>query len=118
MSEAIKQAIDALEVAKRDAPTLQDTIIYERALAALRAQPVESSEQLSEEQILWIARSHGINVPEGSLIGFCRDLISTTPAQPDHSELIARLRCLNPVGDSFQYICKVTNEAADALEGK
>ena len=30
--------------------------------------------------------------------------------------LIARLRCLNPVGDSFQYICKVTNEAADRIE--
>ena len=34
------------------------------------------------------------------------------------TDLIARLRCLNPVGDSFQYICKVTNEAADRIEAQ
>ena len=45
------------------------------------AQQAESTE-LTEEQLLWIARSHGINVPEGSLLGFYRDLVSTTQAAP------------------------------------
>ena len=58
------------------------------ALAALRAQPAAQFKKLSDDEVLWIAQSHGIDVYASNPLAFYADLISTTPAQPDHSELV------------------------------
>ena len=67
------------------------------AIAALRARPAEPLKKLSDAQVLWLAESHGIDVYASNPLAFYADLISTTPAQPDHSELVknaARYRWL------------------------
>lgn len=118
MTDAIKLAIEALEVACGNRCNAEYNPCQAReALAALRAQPADPFKKLSDDEVLWIAQSHGIDVYASNPLAFYADLISTTPAQPDHSELARKLRALNPVGDSFQYVCDVTNAAADALEG-
>ena len=44
----------------------------------MRESWAQAEKELTVEQLLWIARSHGINVPDCSLLGFYRDLMSTT----------------------------------------
>ena len=51
------------------------SISVDETPSTIQAAPTK---ELTEEQLLWIARSHGINVPEGILLGFYRDLMSTT----------------------------------------
>ena len=107
MSDATKLAIEALEAAipaceiQGDKPgqlrwhTISDQLTA--ALAALRAQPADPFKKLSDAQVLWLAESHGIDVYASNPLAFYADLISTTPAQPDHSELVkdaARYRWL------------------------
>ena len=116
MSDAIKLAIEALEsCTDGDYSTGHvinpdfDRAMVEAALAALRAQPVPEVgfgniaqstvlfKKLSDAQVLWLAESHGIDVYASNPLAFYADLISTTPAQPDHSELVknaARYRWL------------------------
>ena len=88
MTDAIKLAIEALEIAKRDSPTIQDTLRYERAIAALRAQPKSFSDELRE-----VAKR----------------------GKPDHSELIARLHGIT--SESWGQVMVIADKAANALEG-
>jgi len=87
------------------------------------AQPADPFKKLSDAQVLWLAESHGIDVYASNPLAFYADLISTTPAQPDHSyefpsapkhhDLIAELR------KPMHYLSMAKrNRAADALEGK
>ena len=38
--------------------------------------------KLSDDEVLWIAQSHGIDVYACNVLAFYADLISTTPAPP------------------------------------
>ena len=105
MSDATKLAIEALEEALyhgNQAFTDKVTV----ALAALRAQPADPFKKLSDAQVLWLAQSHGIDVYASNPLAFYADLISTTPAQPDHSELVAKLQDL--VDNGWIEGCKTT----------
>jgi len=46
----------------------------------------EPFKPLSDEQVLWIAESHGIDVYACSVLGFYADLLSTTPVQAAQQE--------------------------------
>ena len=87
--------------------------VVEDSLAALRAQPVpevgfgniaqpaDPFKKLSDAQVLWLAESHGIDVYASNPLAFYNDLISTTPAQPDHSEPFATMSITDDTGVIF-----------------
>ena len=89
MTDAIKLAIEALEDLIESVTGVDQVSAVNQArtaLAALRAQPADPFKKLSDAQVLWLAESHGIDVYASNPLAFYADLISTTPAQPDHSE--------------------------------
>ena len=73
------------------------------ALAALRAKPVPEVgfgniaqpavpfKKLSDDEVLWLAESHGIDVYACNTLAFYNDLIGATQAKPDHGELLAAI---------------------------
>ena len=100
MTDATKMAIEALGGLIESVTGVDQVSAVNQArtaLAALRAQPADPFKKLSDAQVLWLAESHGIDVYASNPLAFYADLISTTPAQPDHSELVkdaARYRWL------------------------
>ena len=107
MSDAIKLAIEALGGLIESVTGVDQVSAVNQArtaLAALRAQPVPEVgfgniaqpaaqfKKLSDDEVLWIAQSHGIDVYACNPLAFYADLISTTPAQPDHSELVKAVK--------------------------
>ena len=71
----------ALDIAENVGPSSTNAEYYHaicnEAIEWYIAQQAAPNKELTEEQLLWVARSHGINVPEGSLLGFYRDLMGT-----------------------------------------
>ena len=77
---ALCNAAIAHYIAQQAAPTVGLPFVPWSKESEMRESWAQAAptKELTEEQLLWIARSHGINVPEGSLLGFYRDLMSTT----------------------------------------
>ena len=87
----------------------------EVAIAALRAQPA-SLPRLSEAQIDRILCC--LDPDDGGHDEIAKFLGDYLRAQPDHSELIAKLRSDVQTPDCDCERCELLREAANALEGK
>ena len=76
---ALCNAAIAHYIAQQAAPTVGLPFVPWSKESEMRESWAQAAptKELTEEQLLWIARSHGINVPEGSLLGFYRDLMGT-----------------------------------------
>ena len=97
MSDAIKLAIEALEDLIESVTGVDQVSAVNQArtaLAALRAQPADPFKKLSDDEVLWIAQSHGIDVYACNTLAFYNDLISTTQAKPDHDDLVSAARAV------------------------
>ena len=91
--DLLQQAHDALEGFEQNGRTDKTLSQGDAAIVALRdaislpAQPAEAFKKLSDEEVLWIAESHGIDVYSCNALAFYADLISTTPTQLDQPNL-------------------------------
>jgi len=114
MNDAITQAIEALSAMLEYTADMNPAQGYDdtdheavkkaaAALAALRAQPAPPPECQTEAEKTAYA------------FGWWKALESVR-AQPDHSELVKRLRGIH--AEAWDSISRITSEAADALEGK
>jgi len=88
----LQQAHDALEDFEQNGRTDKTLSQGDAAIVALRdaiampPQPAEAFKKLSDDEVLWIAQSHGIDVYACNALAFYADLISTQPATPQPAE--------------------------------
>ena len=95
--EYMDDEADAIEALQARIETLRYEVDAIPAIKAERDEALAKLEEpfkkLSDDEVLWLAQSHGIDAYACNALAFYADLISTTPAQPEpltDTELINR----------------------------